>query len=149
MPESMTITEIVALWGAGLSTVLAVLRIWELWKNRVSVEVSHNFTSDPDIGNEVIIRNLTGTPVLVKYWELVWARRRWPKLQQSARMTPDERFADLQIPPHDSIKLPFRHGEHFDWGPRAQAGNSIYLRLHVAGKKRPIMKLVYSAQGQP
>jgi len=35
--------EIIALWGAGLSTLLAFIKVWEVWSSRRRIEVSYSF----------------------------------------------------------------------------------------------------------
>ena len=132
-----------AVWGAILSTVLAVVKLWEIWKDRTRIEVSHNFTGSPDIGNEVIIRNLTGTPLIFTYWELIWRHKRRFRWKQSKEITPNEFFQDLKVGGHSSIKLSFREQDYFDWGVSALGNDRIYLRLHIAGKAKPIVRKVY------
>ena len=55
--------EVLALWGAGLSTALALVKMWELWSSRSRVEVSYAFSGGPD-GNDIIIRNLSDKPMI-------------------------------------------------------------------------------------
>ena len=132
-----------ALWGAVLSTLLAVVKFWEVWTNRRRVEISHNFTSSEDIGNEVIIRNLSGTPLIITYWQLLWRHRCWFRWKQSRVMSADADFTDLKVEGHSSITIPFREEDYFDWGVSALGKDRIYLRLHIAGKAKPILRKVY------
>jgi hypothetical protein len=44
-----------AWWGAGLSTVLAVIKVAELIRDRVRVEVGGDFASLEEIGNDIHI----------------------------------------------------------------------------------------------
>jgi len=128
-------------WGAVLATVLAVVKLLEVWRSRARVEVSHNFTSSPDIGNEVIIRDLAATPLLITHRELIWRHRRWFRWKQSRQMTPDNFFQDLKLDGHTSTQLTFRVEEHFDWGVDAMGRDHIYLRLHLAGRKAVVRKV--------
>ena len=59
--------DYLALWGAALSSLLAVVKFWEIWRNRRRVEISHSFSSQ-EMGNEVTIRNLSSTPQIITYW---------------------------------------------------------------------------------
>ena len=68
--------EVIALWGAGLSTTLALIKIWELWSSRRRIEISYGFDGRPDVGNEIIIRNLSDKPMIVTYWELLFCKRK-------------------------------------------------------------------------
>jgi len=137
--------DYLAVWGAVLSTLLALVKFWEIWTSRSRIEISHNFTGSQDIGNQVIIRNLGGTPLLITYWELLWRHRRWLRWKQSRAISADEYFEDLPLGGYTSITLSFRDQDYFDWGMSAIGNDGIYLRLHIAGKKRPILRNVYTA----
>lgn len=134
-----------AVWGAALSTLLAALKIWELWRARRRIEFSYNFVSLAEEGSEVIIRNLSGTPIIICYWELVWLKKKrlGLKKQETKRISPDSDFSDLQIAPHSSRKLTFADENHFDWRERSLAGAAIYLRIQIAGERRARLARIY------
>jgi hypothetical protein len=132
-----------AVWGAALSTILALVQFWEIWRNRSRIEVGHNFTSHPEIGNEVIIRNLGQAPVLITYWELLWRHRGLFRWKQTREIHADEFFEDLKLNGHSTDKLVFNQQNSFDWSRSALGKDQIYLRLHIAGKARPIIRKVY------
>jgi hypothetical protein len=129
-------------WGAGLSTFLALIKIWEIWLNRFRIDVSHNFTSLPDVGNEIFIRNLTGYPVLLSHWELLWLSGKWWPRRVEAPLQSSEESGDTRIDPHSSITLHFVDQNHFDWGVEALSGRKIAIRLFFAGR-RSILRRVY------
>ena len=131
-----------AWWGAGLSTLLAVVKLWELWSDRFRVDVGYNFTGSSEVGNEVIVRNLTGTPIILSHWELLWVSGRWPFRTESNLTSPQGDSGDIHIAAHSSLTLTFQGQEHFDWGERARKGRRIYVRLWIAGR-RPILRKVY------
>jgi len=143
MKEFLDSIDPLAVWGAALSTILAAVKFWEIWRNRIRVEVSHNFTGIPDVGNQVIIRNLSGTPLLITYWELLWRHKSGLGWKQSKSTGPDEYFEDLKLGGHASIKLVFRNQDYFDWGVSALGNDRIYIRLHIAGKAKPVLRKVY------
>lgn len=78
-----------AWWGAGLSTVLALIKTWEFWRERFQVEVSGTFTGLPEIGNEVRIRNLSHRTFILVYWELLYGAGRWPIRRYTPFTTPE------------------------------------------------------------
>ena len=135
-------TNILAVWGAGLSTILAVVKLWEVWSNRFRMNVSHVFTSCPHEGNTVMIRNLSGRPVILEYWELFYGSGIWPftKTQDIASPGPDAK--DRRIESHSSDALIFAGPDHFSWGPDVLKGRKIYIRLHIAGRW-PVKKRVF------
>lgn len=133
----------IAWWGAGLSTLLALIKLWELWRDRFRLQVGYNFRGNEDLGNEVIIRNLSTRPVVLTYWELLYCTGRFPNRTLEAFRDPGADVEDIQIAPHTSYALTFSEQDHFDWGVRALNGRAIYVRLHLAGR-RPILRKVYS-----
>jgi len=130
----------IALWGAVLSTVLAVR---EYLKSRIKIEVSYNFASLPEIGNRVILRNISTRPITVKYWKLVKQKNKSSKPLTPSISEPDEFFRDLVMPEHSSTTLSFKNQDYFNYGEKALAGNCIYIHLYIVGEKRPIISKVY------
>lgn len=143
---SLQIKDVVAIWGAGLSTLLACVKLWELWKSRSRIEVSYNFTGTEDIGNEIILRNLSATPLLITWWDLLWQHRRWLRWNESKRISPDEFFEDLVLNGHSSSRLSFQGPTYFDWDYGSLGRDSIYIRLHIAGRSKPVLVKVYDAR---
>lgn len=138
-------SNFIAWWGAGLSTLLAIAKLWEMWRDRFRVDVGRNFTSDSEIGNEIFIRNLAAHPVILSYWELLYVSGRWPFLKFSSLKDPGPDASDVRIEAHSSITFRFADGDYFSWSAKALKGRRIYIRLHIAGR-RPILKKVYDSQ---
>ena len=132
----------IAWWGAGLSTLLAVVKLWELWRDRFRLDIGCKMTGSPDIGNEIHIRNLSGKPIILSYWELFYRPHSWPLKNDTSIASPGPDACDLKIEPHSSKTFIFREMEHFDWGWKAMKGRRIYMRLYIAGR-RPVVKRVY------
>lgn len=132
----------IAWWGAGLSTLLAFIKLWEVWKSRFRVDIGHNFTSEPSIGNNILVRNLSSDPIILEYWELHYGSRLWPfrKYEEFESPGPDAR--DIQIQPHSSYKFSFTDQYHFNWSPKALKGRKIYIKLYIAGRS-PFYKKVF------
>ena len=141
MPE-LTWQAILLWWSAVLSTVLAAGRLWEFWRDRFQVEVSYSFADLPEVGNEVLIRNLSATPILLTYWELLWLSGVWPLRSVSNCLTPEYDIGDVRINAHSTKILHFVEADYFDWGAKSLDGRSIYIRLYIAGR-RPILRKVY------
>ena len=125
----------IAWWGACLSTLLAIAKLWELWRDRFRVSVSYQLTSDREEGNELFIRNLAQHPVILSYWEVVWVSRYWPFRKFSTLVEPFHLIRDIRIEAHSTFTLEFRNEDYFDWGVDALNGRRIYIRLHFAGRR--------------
>jgi hypothetical protein len=134
--------ELLTLWGAGLSTILALVKIWELWSSRRRIEVSYGFSGGPD-GNNIIIRNLSDKPMILVYWELLFCERKWLKWVPYRNENPAEDARDLCIAAHSSHVLNFSGQDYFEWGHKALGGKRLYLALHIAGKRKALKRLVY------
>lgn len=138
-----SVSTLIAWWVAGLSTLLALVKFYELWRDRSRVEVSYNFTGSESIGNEIFIRNLSDRPVILKYWELLYCSGRWPIRRLKFFESSDFDSGDRRLEPYSTHTLHFADANYFSWGYEELNGRSIFIRLHVAGRK-PILKLVYT-----
>lgn len=131
--------EIAAGWGAIVSTVLAAMKIREAQRR---IEVGYKFVGIVEVGNDIIIRNLSGTPFTVTYWELQFCERKhfmWiPYRTEDAR----EDNSDIVIQGHSSKTINFSGPDYFELGKEFQE-NRLYLRLQIAGKRRPKRFYVY------
>lgn len=79
----------IAYWGAGLSTLLALVKLWELWRDRFRIDVSYNFSGEPSNGNKIILRNLSNKPIILEYWEVLYCSGRWPRKKFQEIIYPD------------------------------------------------------------
>lgn len=138
----MNVSLLIALWGAALSTVLATVKLWEIRRDRFRIDVGYNFSGAPDGANKVIVRNLGTRPFILGYWELLWLPHRWAPKHNARSISPEEDADDIRIEPGASHTLTFAGRDHFGWGKEALRGQTIYLRLHVVGR-RTILRKVY------
>lgn len=129
-----------ALWGSGLSTVLALR---EYLKSRIRIEVSHNFSTLPEVGSEVVLHNISNRQLIIKCWKLVKQKNRFSKPLTPSIAEPDEFFVNFVMPEHSSSVLSFKNQHYFTCGEKDLAGNSIYIYLYIAGKMFPIVSKVY------
>ena len=139
-----TISIVLAIWGAILSTGLAGIKILEVWRERLRLSTSYSFSS-PDYGkrNEIIIENPSKTPVMICYWELLWQRRRLLKLETVNGRFPQKGYCNITIGAHARHTLEFTEQEYFDWGRAAVKMGKLYLKLHIAGRRNPVLLKVY------
>lgn len=131
-----------ASWGAVLSTILAAVKIWEAWQGRFHIDIGHSSTSDPEVGNLIIVRNLASRPIIVTYWELLTIKGRGPFRTETCLRWAQPDSEDSRIEAHQSLALRFSEQDHFEWGVRAAAHGHLCIRLHIAGR-RPILRRVH------
>ena len=136
-------SELIAIWGAVLSSFLGGIKVWELWRSRRKIEVSYGFDSRPEVGNEIIIRNISDKPMIITYWELQFCVFNWFRWVPDKTENPGEDRHDIFVAAHTSLSLPFRGECFFKWGRDAFKGKRLYLELQIAGKSKPIRFFVY------
>ena len=143
MITEISLRNLIAIWGAGLSSLLAVVKLWEMWKSRSRIEVSHNFTGNAEVGNDVIIRNLSSTPIILTYFEVLRIKRNWFKKKEYILYSPYEASSDRVLKGYSSHTFNFSHQDYFDWGIDAMKKGKIYASMHFAGKAKPVVVKVY------
>jgi len=128
------------LWGSIVATALAGIKIWEFYRDtRLGITTSYSF-SDPERGNEIIIENTSKTPVLITYWELVWARRfMWLNLLEIGEEYPDVGYCDITVPAHSRHVMEFKDQHYFQRKHKISGQRvTLYLKLYIAGKAQPV-----------
>jgi hypothetical protein len=86
------LSKLVAYWGAGISTILGGIKLWEIWRDRFRLDVDYNFAGNEEVGNKILLRNLSGRPIIISYWELFYSSGRWPR----------RKFEGIQYRDHDA-----------------------------------------------
>ena len=125
--------------GAGLSTLLAVMKIAEVWARRLRIRIDARLDAwGAGSGHTIYVRNLGESPVTVEYWAVCgvlgprWLWRLRPsKILVDAR---DVGFESGRIPERDSLKLNFQDANYFNADWKEDEGSRIYLRLSIAGR---------------
>ena len=143
MPVAESGSAWIAWWGAGLSTLLAIVKLFELWQDRFRVEVSYNFTSSESIGNEVLIRNLSSRPLILTYWELLYCSGRWPRRIFEPLQSANFDSGDHRLEPYATRTLHFSDQNYFSSEHKVLSGRRIFIRLHFAGRG-PMLRLLYA-----
>jgi hypothetical protein len=142
LTSASTLSTALAWWGAVLSTSLAGIKVWEVWRDRFQIEVDYSFTTDAERGNRISIHNLSGRPLILTYWELLYGHNR--RAHRKFEHVESGAYDSLActIAPHTTHDLHFDEERHFAWNSKVLNGRNIYVRLHFAGRK-PIVRLVY------
>lgn len=138
-PESQSF---IAWWGAGLSTLLALVKLSELWHDRFRIEVSYNFKENEVVGNTILIRNLSSKPIILSWWEVMYVSGRWPRRKFEAIEYPEHDAGDLRVESYSTLVLGFSGQNYFSWSHKVLQRRRVFIRIHIAGRK-PILKLVY------
>ncbi len=137
------LSMILAVWAAVISSALACIKIWEVWRDRLHLSTSYEFSAPGYGGNRIIVENPSKTPVMISYWELLWIKRRRVTRETTGGRFPDEGYCDITIPAHGRHVLKFDDEEYFDWGHSTIPKGKLYLRLDIIGRRRPLTLKIY------
>ncbi len=134
------------IWGAGLSTLLAVIKIQE---SRIRMSSSYFFYGTDSIEDVIVLYNRSSIPIIITHWELLLLkRRRCIFFDAIDSRTPDEFFSDITILPHGRHEMVFGEQDSFPWGK--EIGDAVwYLKLHIVGRYRPKWLRIYPKRRLP
>jgi len=125
-----------------ISAILAAIRVYEFvcsW--RLGLSVKPALTSDPEIGNDIVVLNASNTPANIYFLDLVWLDRRWFRRLPGFRKvvnceSPIDLNRNITVPPHGQGTISFSEADYFAWG--AALKEDIYLRLWLVGRRKPV-----------
>lgn len=132
-----------AWWGAALSTLLAIVKIWELWRERFRIHAVLISTTNRDIGNEIRIRNLSPQHLIITDWELFYGARFWSSLKKKSIHGREYDADDYILAPYSTYKCTFSDELFFRTDVKHLKGRAIYLKLHFAGRRPTLRKLYF------
>ena len=139
---SLSNSAILTWWGACLSTLLACIKLWEIWRDRLRLEVSHSFTDCEDMGNKIFIRNTSPRSIIVTYWDLLSTPRAGLMGRPIEHIcSADWDYEGEILGSGSTITLLFAESTFFPWSTSARKTRKILLRLHIAGR-RPLVFVV-------
>lgn len=133
-------TNPTALYGAVLATILGLVKLYELWRDRFRITISY-YLFDAENGTCIDIINLSHQPVILQHWELVRRKGSWPRSNYTDISSQDFGSPRTKIEPHSTHSLYFEGENYFAWG--SDKPGKVMIRLHIAGR-RPVLKKVYN-----
>lgn len=131
-----------AWWGAVLSTLLAVIKFWELWRDRFRIEIGSCFTTEPHIGNEVRIRNPSPNPLILTHWEIFYGSALCPISKKSSISEREYDTEDCVITSASTHTLSFKNESYFYTNIDKLKGRTVYIKIHFAGRRVICQKLL-------
>ena len=140
MISGWTTLEFAAVCGAGLSTLLAAIKVVEVWARRVRIRVDARLNGwGSRSGHTIYVRNLRGEAITLEYWAVWGVVGPWWlwRLRPSKVLTDavEVGFESARISERDSLKLSFHDADYFNADWKKEEGGRIYLRLCIAEKK--------------
>lgn len=134
MDTGLILTQILAVWGSALSTILAGVKVWEVWNNRLKIDVSAKWTGSEDIGHSITIRNLSSFPVMLVGWELFYRQQKFLIPQVELIEKNDFDWSDVTINPVSVLSLDFNGQDYFSTRKTSE-GNVICIKLYFSRHK--------------
>ena len=132
-----------AWWGAILSTLLALIKVWELWRDRFRVEIDGCFSTSQEIGHEICVRNLSPKPIIMTHWEIFYGSGIWLFRKEHSFQTKDYDTNDTTIAPYSTHLLSFRDENYFSIAAKVLKGRPIYIRIYIAGRQNIHCKIYH------
>jgi hypothetical protein len=143
------VTLLLSIWAAVLSTVLAGIKIWEMWSSRQRISVGYQVDFDGATGSSIVIENPSAKPLLITYWILLLEQRSGLRWHAVDGRTLNAGSYYMTIGAHDHHVLHFLGKESFNWMPSAKGKERVILELSVAGRSKPLRLLVYRTDYRP
>lgn len=140
MDTGLMLTQILAVWGSALSTILAGVKVWEVWNNRLKIDVSAKWTESEDIGHSITIRNLSSFPVMLVGWELFYRQQKFLIPQDELIEKNDFDWSDVTINPVSVFSLDFNGQDYFSTRKTLE-GNVICIKLYFS-RNKPITRQI-------
>lgn len=144
---SSGIGALLTIWGAGVSTALAGIKIWEtFWKDRLKLESTFSLTTHVGEAHKITVANLSSLPVQISFVELYWVPNFFPlKRRETDLATPTEYYTSIRkIDGHSHLTFEYSGDDRFDWSYETVQGRRLYMYLHIFGRDRPRRLLIYS-----
>lgn len=130
------IKTVLPIWGAGLSTMLGLVKAWEVfWRDRLRIETSYSFVGNDD-PDTIIVVNLSNKPVQVSHWTLTWSPTWFRFWIETIDATPDEGGASFFVGAHSQQILTFSDHDKIPSSYNTTRGRKLVLRLHIFGRSR-------------
>lgn len=124
-----------AWWGAILSTLLALIKVWELWRDRFRVEINGSFSTSQDSGHEICIRNLSPKPIVMTHWEIFYGSGIRPFRKEHIFTSKEYDANDVTIVPYSTHRLYFRDENYFSIAAKVLKGRPVFIRIYIAGRQ--------------
>jgi hypothetical protein len=143
----MPVALILTILGAGLFTILAAIKIWEIYRQRKRLLICYSLSGDSIIGDKIIIYNRSESTVVIEHWQLLWTIKR---LFLRKKFVPIHVFDDkdcyLNLTAKSMRPLNFNGQYHFNWNPEIEKNVKLFIKLRIAGQKKFLIKPVYPAK---
>jgi len=139
--------HLLALWGSGLATVLAALKIYETWSSRRRLVVS-SFLSEGEGEHRLYLTNLSSRPVLLRTWAVVSTRRLlfW-RFAKPGWLYVSGRTGEAEtIPPHGQLLITISPNWAMEWKTGPALKFPPCLELYIADRHRPLLVPIVSAE---
>lgn len=144
MPDwNLEAKDWIAFYAACLSTLLACVKLGELWRDRFRLEIGYSFNGLETEADIIHVRNISNKPFILTHWELLYGRGWWPWRNFQTIVVADPDSGDRKVDPHSTLTLTFSEENSIGWSEKALKGRAIYIRLHGAGRG-VLLRKVYS-----
>lgn len=142
-----TLTVVLAVWGAFVSSVLAGIKFWEtFWRDRLRLSSTYSLSGQDGSPHVITIANLSSLPVQVSAAELWWVPNFLPlKRRIPVPVTPRYFYTTtFKIDGHSLHVFEIDGRDKFNWDFETTKGRKLYLYLHIFGRRNEKRLMVYA-----
>jgi hypothetical protein len=136
----LNITTLIAFWGAGISTALAIIKLVEFRRTFTRVEANWVLRGHEEIGHDVLILNNSAQPIFITSFDVVRAKRKWLKRTVTkVEFSLEDQHAAYRIESFGAKELNFSEADYFPaTSKRTEKFGPLYLRIWLGSSKRPV-----------
>ena len=129
----MTTQQFLSIWGAGLSTVLAVVHLFSVYRSRTRLSTSYYFDNLEGSADKIIIYNIGKVDIIINDYKLFFAGNRYFGKKDYLDPYSPEDLITIHIKANDKSVLTFAEPDRINL--RKQGNRSFYIELSLVGKR--------------
>jgi len=124
---------ILSVWGAGLSTILATVNLYSVYKSRTRFSTSYYFDGLAGNADKIVIYNIGKVDIIINDYKLFFSSRRFFAKKEYLPDYSEPDIISIQVKANDKCILIFNEPDGINL---KKIGNrNLYLELRIVGKR--------------
>lgn len=134
----MDTKDAIALWGAMVATILAIIKIFEIvLPEKTKIDTTFSFIGDEGAPDIITLVNTSKTKRAVLYYDIQWIPPVYNFWKGNIEI--DLGFEDgmsaFMLEPHEPLELIFKSPYKLSWGPGIPFNYRLVISLRIAGRR--------------
>jgi hypothetical protein len=124
-------------WGAGVATILAIIRVWEFVRDRRQLHLTY---SSMDRETKIVVSSIGKNSVFVQSYFLYWRSSRWFGKRKALDLAfPEDEIINHSVSIDKPLVLIFAEQNYFSMRRSDMPNAKLYLGLIISGRRNPII----------